>query len=162
MTRSTLSPFTRSNTLDDISYDIRGPLLRKAQKIEQQGHQVIKLNIGNPAPFGFDAPSEMLQDLIQNLPQAQGYCDAKGLFAARKAVMHYSQRLQIPNVSIDEIFMGNGVSELIMMSMQALLNQGDEVLIPAPDYPLWSAVVALCVEPLFIIGVMNPRGGLLI
>ena len=144
MVKSSLSTISHSSALDHVSYDIRGPLLRKAQNIEQQGHQVIKLNIGNPAPFGFDAPSEMLQDLIKNLPQAQGYCDAKGLFSARKAVVHYTQRLKIPHISIDDVYMGNGVSELIMMSMQALLNSGDEVLIPSPDYPLWSAVVALC------------------
>ena len=134
----------KSQRLENVSYDIRGPLLQTAQKMESQGHHIIKMNIGNPAPYNFDTPEEMLQDLIANLQQAQGYCDAKGLFAARKAVMHYTQQSGIAQVSTDDIYMGNGVSELIQISMQALLNEGDEVLIPAPDYPLWSAMVNLC------------------
>ena len=134
----------KSLRLENVSYDIRGPLLQTALKMESQGHRIIKMNIGNPAPYNFDTPEEMLQDLIANLQQAQGYCDAKGLFSARKAVMHYTQKCGIAQVSTDDIYMGNGVSELIQISMQALLNQGDEVLIPAPDYPLWSAMVNLC------------------
>ncbi len=133
----------KSNKLEGVCYDIRGPVLKHADKLEEEGKRILKLNIGNPAPFGFDAPDEMLQDLIKNLPEAQGYCDSKGLFAARKAIMHYTQQLDIPNVSIEDIYMGNGVSELIVMCMQALLNDGDEFLIPAPDYPLWTASVAL-------------------
>ena len=134
----------KSKRLDHVSYDIRGPLLQTAQKMESQGHRIIKMNIGNPAPYSFDAPEEMLQDLIANLSSAQGYCDSKGLFSARKAVMHYTQQRGIAGVTTDDIYMGNGVSELIQISMQALLNPGDEVLIPAPDYPLWSAMVNLC------------------
>ena len=134
----------KSQRLDNVSYDIRGPLLQTAHKMESQGHHIIKMNIGNPAPYSFDTPEEMLQDLIANLQYAQGYCDAKGLFAARKAVMHYTQQSGIAQVSTDDIYMGNGVSELIQISMQALLNKGDEGLIPAPDYPLWSAMVNLC------------------
>ena len=139
-----MSQFLKSKRLDQVSYDIRGPLLQMAQRMENHGHHIIKMNIGNPAPYHFQTPDEMLQDLIRNIHQAQGYCDAKGLFAARKAVMHYTQHLGIKNISTDDIYMGNGVSELIQVSMQALLNPGDEVLIPAPDYPLWSAMVNLC------------------
>lgn len=134
----------KSLRLDHVSYDIRGPLLQTAQQMENQGHRVIKMNIGNPAPYNFDAPEELLQDLILNLPSAQGYCDSKGLFSARKAVMHATQQRGISGVSTEDIYMGNGVSELIQISMQALLNPDDEVLIPAPDYPLWSAMVNLC------------------
>ena len=133
----------KSDKLEGVCYDIRGPVLTRANKLEEEGHRVLKLNIGNPAPFGFDAPEEMLQDLIKNLPAAQGYCDSKGLFAARKAVMHYTQQQGIKNIEVDDIYMGNGASELIVMSMQGLLNDGDEVLIPAPDYPLWTAAVSL-------------------
>ena len=139
-----MSLFLKSKRLDQVSYDIRGPLLQMAQRMENNGHHIIKMNIGNPAPYHFQTPDEMLQDLIRNIHQAQGYCDAKGLFAARKAIMHYTQQLGIKNISTDDIYMGNGVSELIQVSMQALLNPGDEVLIPAPDYPLWSAMVNLC------------------
>ncbi|HET8706575.1 MAG TPA: pyridoxal phosphate-dependent aminotransferase, partial [Pseudomonadales bacterium] len=126
-----------------VCYDIRGPVLRKARQMEEEGQTIIKLNIGNPAPFGFGAPDEILQDVIRNLPQSTGYCDSKGLFSARKAVMHYSQEKQIANVGIEDIFLGNGVSELIVMAMQALLNDNDEILVPAPDYPLWTAAVRL-------------------
>lgn len=133
----------KSNKLDGVCYDIRGPVLTRANKLEEEGHRILKLNIGNPAPFGFDAPEEMLQDLIKNLPAAQGYCDSKGLFAARKAVMHYTQQQGIKHIEVDDIYMGNGVSELIVMSMQGLLNDGDQVLIPSPDYPLWTAAVSL-------------------
>ena len=133
----------KSNKLNSVCYDIRGPVLEEAKRLEDEGSRIIKLNIGNPAPFGFDTPEEIMQDVIHNLPNAQGYCDSKGLFAARKAVMHECQRKQIANVGIEDIYIGNGVSELIVMARQALLNEGDEVLIPAPDYPLWTAAVAL-------------------
>ena len=125
----------QSHKLDNVCYDIRGPVLEEAKRLEEEGHRILKLNIGNPAPFGFNAPDEILQDVIHNLANAQGYCDSKGLFSARKAIMQECQRLQIPNIEIEDIYLGNGVSELITMSMQALLNNDDEVLIPAPDYP---------------------------
>ncbi len=138
-----MSVVRKSNKLINVCYDIRGPVLEEAKRLEEEGQRIIKLNIGNPAPFGFDAPEEIIQDVIHNLPSAQGYCDSKGLFAARKAVMHECQRRGIDNVSIEDIYLGNGVSELIMMSMQALINDTDEMLIPAPDYPLWTAAVSL-------------------
>ena len=133
----------KSNKLINVCYDIRGPVLQEAKRLEDEGHRILKLNIGNPAPWGFEAPEEILQDVIYNLPTAQGYCDSKGLFSARKAVMQECQRKNIRNVAIDDIYIGNGVSELIVMSMQGLLNDNDEVLIPAPDYPLWTAAVSL-------------------
>ncbi len=133
----------KSNKLINVCYDIRGPVLEEAKRLEEEGQRIIKLNIGNPAPFGFDAPEEIIQDVIHNLPSAQGYCDSRGLFAARKAVMHECQRRRVENVTIDDIYLGNGVSELIMMSMQALINDTDEMLIPSPDYPLWTAAVSL-------------------
>lgn len=136
-------PIKKSNKLEHVCYDIRGPILNSVAALEEQGHRIIKLNIGNPAPFGFEPPDEMLQDLMRNLPQASGYCDSKGLFAARKAIMQYSQTQKINGVGVDDIYIGNGVSELIVMAMQGLLNAGDEVLIPAPDYPLWTAAVSL-------------------
>ncbi|MFD1261870.1 pyridoxal phosphate-dependent aminotransferase [Entomomonas asaccharolytica] len=135
--------FEKSNKLANVCYDIRGPVLDHAKRLEEEGQRILKLNIGNPAPFGFEAPAEMLQDMIKNLPSAQGYCDSKGLFSARKAVMQYYQQNLVEGVSVDDIYIGNGVSELIVMSMQALLNNGDEVLIPAPDYPLWTAATTL-------------------
>ncbi|GMQ54602.1 pyridoxal phosphate-dependent aminotransferase [Halopseudomonas aestusnigri] len=134
---------SKSNKLANVCYDIRGPVLRHAKRLEEEGHRILKLNIGNPAPFGFEAPEEILQDVILNLPTAQGYSDSRGLFSARKAVMHYTQTKNIPGVGIEDIYLGNGVSELIVMAMQGLLNNGDEVLIPAPDYPLWTASVSL-------------------
>ena len=134
----------KSHKLDGVCYDIRGPVLSEANRLEEDGHRILKLHIGNPGAFGFDTPDEMLQDLIKNLPEAQGYCDSRGLFAARKAVMHYTQQQHIPNITIDDIYMGNGVSELIVMAMQGLINDGDEFLIPTPDYPLWTAAVVLC------------------
>jgi alanine-synthesizing transaminase len=136
-------PVNKSLKLADVCYDIRGPVLHEARRLEEEGHKILKLNIGNPSPFGFDAPEEIVQDMIHNVPVSQGYSDSKGLFAGRKAVMHYCQQKNISNVEIDDIYLGNGVSELIVMSMQALLNNGDEVLIPAPDYPLWTASVSL-------------------
>jgi alanine-synthesizing transaminase len=133
----------KSHKLDDVCYDIRGPVLREARRLEEEGHKIMKLNIGNPSPFGFDAPDEIVQDMIHNVPESQGYSDSKGLYSGRKAVMQYCQQKSLPNVEIDDIYLGNGVSELIVMAMQALLNNGDEMLIPAPDYPLWTASVSL-------------------
>lgn len=133
----------QSDKLRHVCYEIRGPALQAAKKLEEEGHKIIKLNIGNPGVFGLDAPEEILTDVIHNLPEAQAYSDSKGLYSARKAVMHETQRLKIKDVEIDDIYLGNGVSELIVMAMQALLNNGDEVLIPAPDYPLWTAAATL-------------------
>jgi alanine-synthesizing transaminase len=133
----------KSDRLDHVFYEIRGPIFEKAQELEKQGYKITRLNIGNPAPYGFDAPDEIVHDVIVNLRNAQGYVDSKGLFAARKAIMHYSQTRAIRNVTIDDIFIGNGVSELILLTMQALLNDKDEILVPAPDYPLWTASINL-------------------
>ncbi|HIF75771.1 MAG TPA: pyridoxal phosphate-dependent aminotransferase [Porticoccaceae bacterium] len=133
----------QSEKLSNVCYDIRGPVLEEAKRLEEDGHQILKLNIGNPAPFGFNAPDEILYDVIHNLSNAQGYCDSKGLYSARKAIMQECQKLGVADVEVDDIYLGNGVSELITMSLQALLNDGDEVLIPAPDYPLWTAAVSL-------------------
>ena len=133
----------KSTKLANVCYDIRGPVMARAKQMEEEGQRIIKLNIGNLAPFGFDAPEEVQQDVILNLPNSSGYSDSKGLFAARKAIMHYTQLKKIAGVTIDDIFIGNGASELIVMSMQGLLNPGDEVLVPAPDYPLWTAAVTL-------------------
>ena len=133
----------KSHKLDAVCYDIRGPVHREARRLEEEGHKILKLNIGNPAPFGFDAPEEIVQDMIHNVPESQGYSDSRGLFSGRKAVMQYCQQKDIANVDIDDVYLGNGASELIVMSMQALINNGDEVLIPAPDYPLWTAAVCL-------------------
>lgn len=137
------SLFVKSNKLADVCYDIRGPVLQEATRLEEDGHRVLKLNIGNPAPFGFDAPEEIIQDVIHMLPQAQGYSDSRGVFSARKAVMQHCQTRDIPGIEINDIYLGNGCSELIGMATQALLNNGDEVLVPAPDYPLWTACVSL-------------------
>ncbi len=133
----------KSHKLDDVCYDIRGPVLREARRLEEEGHKIMKLNIGNPSPFGFDAPDEIVQDMIHNVPESQGYSDSRGLYSGRKAVMQYCQHKNLSSVEIDDIYLGNGVSELIVMAMQALLNNGDEMLIPAPDYPLWTASVSL-------------------
>ncbi|WP_050416529.1 pyridoxal phosphate-dependent aminotransferase [Azoarcus sp. CIB] len=133
----------KSAKLANVCYDIRGPVLTRAKQMEDEGHKIIKLNIGNLAAFGFDAPEEIQMDMIRNLPNSAGYSDSKGIFAARKAVMHYTQQKQIKGVTIEDIYIGNGVSELIVMAMNALLNVGDEVLVPAPDYPLWTAAVSL-------------------
>ena len=138
-----MQPVMKSAKLANVCYDIRGPVLARAKQMEEEGQRITKLNIGNPAPFGFLAPDELVQDVIHNLADASGYCDSKGLFAARKAVMHYTQQKRIPGVQVEDIYIGNGVSELIVMALQALLNNGDEVLIPAPDYPLWTAAVSL-------------------
>lgn len=133
----------KSTKLDNVCYDIRGPVLERAHQMEEEGHKIIKLNIGNLAVFGFDAPEEIQQDMIRNLPNAAGYSDSKGIFAARKAVMHYTQQQGIAGVGLEDIYLGNGASELIVMATNALLNDGDEMLIPAPDYPLWTAAVSL-------------------
>ena len=138
-----MRPILKSSKLANVCYDIRGPVLDRARQMEEEGQHIIKLNIGNPASFGFDAPAEILQDVIHNLSAASGYCDSKGLFAARKAIMHYTQQKRIKDVRMEDIYIGNGVSELIVMAMQALLNTGDEVLVPSPDYPLWTAAVVL-------------------
>ena len=136
-------PVLKSAKLANVCYDIRGPVMARAKQMEEDGHRIIKLNIGNLAPFGFEAPEEIQQDVIRNLPNSSGYSDSKGLFAARKAIMHYAQQKNIRGVGLEDIYIGNGASELIVMSMQGLLNTGDEVLVPAPDYPLWTAAVTL-------------------
>ena len=134
----------QSRKLENVAYDVRGPVLVEAHRLEAEGHRILKLNIGNPAPFGFDAPDELLADIIRNLPTAQGYGDSKGLLSARTAIVQHHQLQGVSNIDIDDVYLGNGVSELITMTLQALLDNGDEVLVPAPDYPLWSAVVSLC------------------
>ncbi len=139
----TLKPILKSSKLADVCYDIRGPVLDKARQMEEEGHKIIKLNIGNLAVFGLEPPDEIVQDMIRNLPHAAGYTDSKGLFAPRKAVVHYAQEKQIAGVTVDDVYLGNGASELIVMSLNALLDNGDEVLVPAPDYPLWTAAVSL-------------------
>ncbi|WP_394939222.1 pyridoxal phosphate-dependent aminotransferase [Psychromicrobium sp. YIM B11713] len=138
-----MSDFSQSSKLASVRYDIRGPILQRAQQLEAEGHRILKLNIGNPAPFGFEAPDAILVDMIRHLPTAQGYSDSRGIFSARTAVVQYYQTRGIDNIHVDDVYLGNGVSELIQMSLQALLNDGDEVLIPTPDYPLWTACVSL-------------------
>ncbi|MCP3427365.1 pyridoxal phosphate-dependent aminotransferase [Opacimonas viscosa] len=133
----------KSNKLENVCYDIRGPIHEKARLMEEEGQRILKLNIGNPAPFGFEAPDDILKDVIYNLPSAQGYSEATGIYAAKVAVMQYYQQKNIKGIATQDVFIGNGVSEMIMMAMQALLNTGDEVLLPAPDYPLWTAAVSL-------------------
>jgi len=135
--------FDKSSKLDNVCYDIRGPVMDEANRMVAEGMDVLKLNIGNPAPFGFYAPDEIVKDMMMNLRDTEGYSDSKGLFSARKAIMQYCQLKKIPNVGVDDIYTGNGVSELITMSMQGLLDSGDEILVPAPDYPLWTASVTL-------------------
>ncbi len=139
----TLKPIAKSSKLANVGYDIRGPVLDKAREMEEEGHRIIKLNIGNIAAFGLMPPDEIVQDMIRSLPDAAGYTDSKGLFAPRKAVMHYCQEKKIAGVTVDDVYLGNGASELIAISMNALLDSGDEVLIPMPDYPLYTAVVSL-------------------
>jgi alanine-synthesizing transaminase len=138
-----LKPIAKSSKLADVCYDIRGPVLEKAREMEEEGHKIIKLNIGNVAAFGLEPPDEIVQDMIRNLPHAAAYTDSKGLFAPRKAVVHYTQEKHIAGVAVDDVYLGNGASELIVMSLNALLDNGDEVLVPAPDYPLWTAAVSL-------------------
>jgi len=138
-----LTPVLKSKKLDNVCYDIRGPILAHAKKMEEEGHSIIKLNIGNPAEFGFEAPDEITQDVVRNINKSSGYTESYGLFEPRKAIMHYTQQKSIKNVEVDDIILGNGVSELIVMAMQGLINNDDEVLIPKPDYPLWTAAVTL-------------------
>lgn len=138
-----MSKIRKSHKLENVCYDIRGPVLDHANRLEEEGLKILKLNIGNPSPFGFDAPDEIIRDVIMNLPNAQGYSHSKGIYSARKAIMQRTQLQEIPDVDVDDIILGNGVSELIVMAMQALLNDGDEILIPSPDYPLWTASVSL-------------------
>ena len=138
-----MKTFEKSSKLDTVSYDIRGPVMDEAKKMEAMGMKILKLNVGNPAPFRFNAPDEMIRDMIYNLRDTEGYSDSKGLFPARKAVMQYCQIKGIPNVDVEDVYTGNGVSELVSMCMHGLLNYGDEILLPAPDYPLWTASVTL-------------------
>lgn len=135
--------FNKSTKLDNVCYDIRGPVMDEAVKMESEGQRILKLNIGNPAPFGFTAPDEVIRDMMYNLRECEGYSDSKGMFSARKAIMQYCQIKGIKGVDIGDIYLGNGVSELITMSMQGLLDNGDEILVPSPDYPLWTASVTL-------------------
>jgi len=135
--------FSKANKLDNVLYDVRGPVVDEANRMEENGMRILKLNIGNPAPFGFQAPEEVIQDMRDNIVCSQGYSDSRGIFAARKAVMQYAQLKHIPNVEMKDIFTGNGASELIQLSLNALLNTGDEVLVPSPDYPLWTACTNL-------------------
>lgn len=132
-----------SSKLNNVCYDIRGPVLKHAKRMEEEGHKILKLNIGNPAPFGFDAPDEILVDVIRNLPTSQGYCDSKGIYPARKAIVQHYQKRGLLDIDVEDVYVGNGVSELIVMTMQALLDNHDEILIPSPDYPLWTAAVSL-------------------
>ena len=138
-----LKPITKSAKLANVCYDIRGPVLDKARQMQEEGHKIIQLNIGNLAVFGLEPPDEIVQDMIRNLPHSAGYTDSKGLFAPRKAVVHYAQEKHIAGVHVDDVYLGNGASELIVMSLNALLDDGDEILVPAPDYPLWTAGVSL-------------------
>jgi alanine-synthesizing transaminase len=134
----------QANRLKDVRYDIRGPVLRRAQELEGAGHRILKLNLGNPAPWGLSAPEPIVADVVHNLQDAEGYSDARGIYSARVAVAQYYQTLGVESVQPDDVLLGNGVSELIVMSLQALLNTGDEVLVPSPDYPLWTGAVTLC------------------
>ncbi|HEL2080750.1 TPA: pyridoxal phosphate-dependent aminotransferase [Streptococcus suis] len=138
-----MKQFNKSTKLDDVAYDIRGPVLEEAMRMRANGEQILRLNTGNPAEFGFTAPDEVISDLIHNARKSEGYSNSKGIFSARKAIMQYCQLKKFPNVDIEDIYLGNGVSELIVMSMQGLLDNGDEVLVPMPDYPLWTAAVSL-------------------
>ncbi|MBR7122392.1 MAG: aminotransferase class I/II-fold pyridoxal phosphate-dependent enzyme [Oscillospiraceae bacterium] len=135
--------FTKANKLEHVLYDVRGPVVDEAARMEEEGLKILKLNIGNPAPFGFSAPEEVIQDMRDNIAASQGYSDSRGIFSARKAIMQYAQIKNIPNVTMKDVFTGNGASELIQLSLNALLNTGDEVLIPSPDYPLWTACTNL-------------------
>jgi alanine-synthesizing transaminase len=139
----TVRTISKSSKLSNVCYDIRGPIMDRARQMEDEGQKIIKLNIGNLAVFGFDSPEEVQQDMIRNLPNSAGYSDSKGIFAARKAVMHYTQQQGIKGVTLDDIYLGNGASELIVMATNALLDTGDEVLLPSPDYPLWTAAASL-------------------
>jgi len=143
MNKTPKEKLKKSKKLDNVCYDIRGPVLDRAREMEEEGQRIIKLNIGNPAVFGFEVPEEIQQDVMRNITKSSGYTDSPGLFEPRKAIMHYTQSKHIEGVTVDDIIIGNGVSELIVMAMQALLNNGDQVLVPAPDYPLWTASATL-------------------
>lgn len=138
-----MTSICKSSKLANVLYDVRGPIVEAAQQMEDEGQKIIKLNIGNMAPFGFLPPDEIVQDMIRNLPQSAGYSDSKGIFSARKAVVHYTQQQGVPGVTVDDVYLGNGASDLINMAVNALLSEGDEMLLPAPDYPLWTAVTSL-------------------
>ena len=138
-----MRPILQSDKLRDVRYDVRGPILEEALRLESEGHRVMKLNIGNPAPFGFDAPESILVDMVRHLPTSQGYSDSRGIFEARTAVAGFYQAEGLTDVTVDDVFIGNGVSEMISMVMQALVDDGDEILVPAPDYPLWTASITL-------------------
>src|SRR5690554_3610782 len=135
--------FNKSRKLDHVCYDVRGPVLDEAERLKKQNIEIMELNIGNPSPFGFKAPDEILKEMTDNLHNAEGYSVSKGIVSAREAIVKYSKSKNIQDVTIDDVYTGNGVSELIMMAMQGFLNDGDEILIPAPDYPLWTAAVTL-------------------
>ena len=138
-----MTTICKSSKLANVLYDVRGPIVEAAQQMEDEGQKIIKLNIGNMAPFGFLPPDEIVQDMIRNLPLSAGYSDSKGIFSARKAVVHYTQQQGVPGVDVDDVYLGNGASDLINMAVNALLSEGDEMLLPAPDYPLWTAVTSL-------------------
>ena len=138
-----MKTFDKSRKLDHVAYDVRGPVVDEANRMIERNIEILKLNIGNPAPFGFHAPQEIIDDMQRMLKDSEGYSDSKGIFAARKAIMQYCQLKHIPNVTVNDIYTGNGVSELISLSMQGLLDHGDEILIPSPDYPLWTATATL-------------------
>jgi alanine-synthesizing transaminase len=136
-------PIRQSRKLQNVRYDVRGPILVEAQRLEAEGHRILKLNIGNPAPFGFEAPDAIVADMVHHLPEAQGYSDSQGIYPARTAVAHYYQEQGLREVRVDDVFIGNGVSELISMVLQAFVDDGDEILVPAPDYPLWTGAATL-------------------
>ena len=138
-----MRPIRQSKKLQNVRYDVRGPILDEAKRLEAEGHKILKLNIGNTAPFGFEAPQAILADMIRHLPDAQGYSDSKGIYSARTAVMNYYQSHGLRDVGVEDIFIGNGVSELITMVLQTFLDEGNEILVPAPDYPLWTGAVSL-------------------
>ncbi|MCW2820039.1 MAG: aminotransferase [Marmoricola sp.] len=139
-----MRPIVQSKKLQNVRYDVRGPILVEAQRLEAEGHKILKLNIGNPAPFGFEAPESIVADMVHNLPEAQGYSDSRGIYSARTAVAQFYQSRGLRDVVVDDVFIGNGVSELISLVLQAFLDDGNEVLVPAPDYPLWTGAVSLC------------------
>ncbi|MFW7365977.1 MAG: aminotransferase class I/II-fold pyridoxal phosphate-dependent enzyme, partial [Rothia mucilaginosa] len=138
-----MTKYRQSSKLSNVLYDIRGPILDEANRMEAMGHRILKLNIGNPAPFGFEAPDAIMMDIIRHLPETQGYSDSRGLYSARTAIVHHYQNRGIMNLDTESIYLGNGVSELIPMTLQALCETGDEILVPMPDYPLWTAATAL-------------------
>jgi len=138
-----MRPIVQSRKLQHVRYDVRGPILAEAHRLEAEGHKILKLNIGNPAPFGFEAPEAIVADIVHNLPESQGYSDSRGIYSARTAVAQYYQARGLPDTVVDDVYIGNGVSELITMTLQAFLDDGNEILVPAPDYPLWTGAVTL-------------------